>query len=54
VDDLKSQGTWAVLKKIFEGYASNGLLGVGNVVGNLATPNGDGREVEIRIPPRRE
>lgn len=53
VADLKAKGTWAVLKMAVEAAAHEGLLGVGNLVGNLATPEGAGRDVEIRIPPKR-
>jgi hypothetical protein len=51
VQELKDQGSWAVLKKVGEGLLSNGLLGVGNVIGNLVAPKEGGRDVEIRIPP---
>lgn len=39
---------------IVQGAAQNGLLGVGNVIGNLVLPEGspDARKVEIRIPSR--
>jgi hypothetical protein len=33
-------------------FADNGLLGVGNALGNMAMPEGEGRDVRIRIPPR--
>lgn len=53
VQDLKDQGTWAILSKVAEGYLHNGLLGVGNVVGNLVAPDKGGRDVVIRIPPKK-
>lgn len=54
VADLKAQGTWGILKMGMKGLAENGLLGPLNVVGNLAMPAGGGRDVEIRIPPRKQ
>lgn len=34
---------------LIKGLMDNGLLGVGNVLGNLAVPEGEGRNVSIRI-----
>ena len=35
---------------ILDGLARNGLLGVGNVIGNMVLPEGRGRKVTIRMP----
>jgi hypothetical protein len=42
-----------VTRMIMTGLAQNGLLGVGNTIGNLVAPEGEGRDVEIRIPPKK-
>lgn len=46
--------TWDKLRFLVQGAMSNGLLGIGNVVGNMVLPAGseDARPVEIRIPPK--
>lgn len=41
-----------LIKVLMEGLKNNGLLGVGNVLGNLAVPQTQGRDVEIKFPPR--
>lgn len=51
-DALKAKGSWEVLKMLGYGMIDNGLLGVGNVIGNLLAPENGGRDVEIRIPPK--
>jgi hypothetical protein len=38
---------------LMRGMQEHGLLGVGNVIGNFIAPSDDGRDVEIRIPPKR-
>lgn len=47
------QSRWETLKMLGQGFVQNGLLGFGNVLGNLAVGGaGGGRDVEIRIPPK--
>lgn len=42
-----------LLQSLADGLASNGLLGVGNVIGNIMLPaDSKGRDVNIRIPPK--
>lgn len=53
VQDLKDQGTWAILNMMGRGFIENGLLGPLNVIGNLAAPEEGGRDVEIRIPKKK-
>lgn len=52
VKELKDKGSLEILKMLAEGMSHNGLLGIGNVIGNLVAPADTGREIEIRIPPK--
>lgn len=52
VDKIKGEGTFAIMNKFMEGVVANGLLGVGNVWGNLVAPENYGRDVKIKIPAR--
>ena len=54
VSDLKEKGTWEILKIATQGFLNNGLLGPANLLGNLVVPQEGGRNVTIRIPPRRD
>ena len=46
------RGFVAASKLLTQGLVQNGLLGVGNVIGNFVADQDSGRTVEIRIPPK--
>lgn len=50
VDALKARGILSMAGMLAKGFAQNGLLGVGNVLGNLSANEGAGRDVSINIP----
>lgn len=41
-----------ILGALSYGMQNNGLLGVGNVIGNVVAPQGSGRPVKITLPPQ--
>jgi hypothetical protein len=42
---------YGALESLLQGLSSNGLLGLGNALGNMFVPKGEGRPVRIVLPP---